>query len=214
MPKRILIKAPGRVVVSGRRYQFGNDEVGKTLLLPDHEANAILEGVSKHNFTFIASEPNGAAISIHDLNVTAVVKPTKKLTPITKHSEWATPYAPGTSPDPIYYKEAEKESEPAVKSAFTSAPTVVSDSVTEVKEEQFVAKEKTEELTPVIEEYSDKYNLDPKAHWSKVKMMINEMEESGKYDYNLIKEIKDVYPSYEAIQKECDALLEKLNLNS
>lgn len=212
MPKRILIKAPGRVVVSGRQYQFGNDEVGKTLLLPDHEANAILEGVSKHNFTFIASEPNGAAISIHDLNVTAVVKPTKKLTPITKHSEWATPYAPGTSPDPIYYKEPEKEPEPAVEPAPTPASDPVLDPVVEVKEEQFVAEEKAEEPAPAVEEPSSEYDLDPKAHWSKVKAMITDMEEAGEYDYDLLKEIKEVYPSYEAIQKECNALLEEAGL--
>jgi hypothetical protein len=196
MPKRILIKAPGRVVVSGRQYQFGNDEVGKTLLLPDHEANAILEGVSKHNFTFIANEPNGAAISIHNLNVTAVVKPTKKLTPITKHSEWATPYAPGTTPDPIYFEEPKPVAE-------------VKPEPEQVKEEPFVS-EVQEEPAPVVEE--QEVGLDPKAHWSKVKALLVDMEESGEYDYELVMEIKEVYPSYEAIQKECDRILEEAGL--
>lgn len=201
MPKRILIKAPGRVVVSGRQYQFGNDEVGKTLLLPDHEANAILEGVSKHNFTFIANEPKGAAVSIHELNVTAVVKPTKKLTPITKHSEWATPYAPGTTPDPVYYEAPKEEPVAAPKDEpFVSEPSV-EPVVEEVKEEPEASEPAPEETT-----------LDPKAHWSKVKSILTDMEEAGEYDYELVMEIQETYPSYDAIQKECERILEEAGL--
>lgn len=201
MPKRILIKAPGRVVVAGRQYQFSNDEVGKTLLLPDHEALAILQGVSKHNFTFIANEPNGAAISIHQLNVTAVVKPTKKTTPITKHSEWATPYAAGTVPDPIYFEEPK-----AAPAAPVEAP----------KDEQFVSEpipepvvieEVVPEAAPEVLEESTA--LDPKAHWSKVKAILDDMEEAGEYDYELVMEIQEVYPSYDSIQRECQRILEE-----
>lgn len=202
MPKRILVKAPGRVVVAGRLYQFGNDEVGKTLLLPDHEANAILEGVSKHNFTFIANEPNGAAVSIHNLNVTAVVKPTRKLTPITKHSDWATPYAPGTTPDPVYYAPKEE----------SSVPAPVTEPVTEpVKDEPFVSQEPELEPAPAPATEPDTA-LDPKAHWSKVKAILTDMEEAGVYDYDLVKEIQEVYPSYDAIQKECERILEEAGL--
>jgi predicted component of type VI protein secretion system len=200
MPKRILVKAPGRVVVSGRQYQFGNDEVGKTLLLPDHEAKAILDGVSKHNFALIASEPEGKAVSIHQLNVTAVVKPTKKLTPITKHTEWATPYAPGTTPDPIYYQE----SKPVTKE--------------EPKDEQLVSPEPVVEpvVEPVqsLEESTEEssFDLDPKAHWSKVKAVLADMEEKGEYDYELVKKIQELYPSYDVIQKECERILENTDL--
>lgn len=205
MPKRILIKAPGRVVVAGRQYQFSNDEVGKTLLLPDHEALAILQGVSKHNFTFIANEPNGAAISIHQLNVTAVVKPTKKTTPITKHSEWATPYAAGTVPDPIYFEEPKAApAEPVVEpkdEQFVPEPT----------SEPVVVEEAASEPTPeVVEEKS--VALDPKAHWSKVKALLDDMEEAGEYDYELVMEIQEVYPSYDSIQKECQRILEEAGL--
>jgi len=199
MPKRILVKAPGRVTVAGRQYQFGTDEVGKTLLLPDHEAEMILEGPSKHNFKFIATEPDGLATSIHQLSVTAVVKPTKKLTPITKHADWATPYARGTTPDPIYFKEPEP-----VKAEEVVEP-VKAEEVKDVKEDlvedkPFVSPEKP------VEEVKE-VTLDPKAHWSKVKTLLAEVEESYPIDYALVKRIKEVYPRYDAIQKECDRIL-------
>jgi hypothetical protein len=209
MPKRILVKAPGRVVVAGRQYQFSNDEVGRTLLLPDHEASAILEGASKHNFTLIGEEADAKPTSIHQLSVTAVVRPTKKPQSITKHSDWATPYAQGTNPDPIYFEEKVAKEEPAAapvkEEEPPKEPEVIKEEpkVEESDEPLVTTKLEEEEVSPL-----SNIKLDPKAHWSKVKAILAEVEGSEPIDFDLVRRIKETYPSYEAIQRDCDELLE------
>jgi hypothetical protein len=179
MAYRLIITAPTKVTVAGKTYQFTNENVGESLLLPDNEARAILGSEAGGNFRLVSSSAQGTPLTIHKRNISPVVKPKVEVPKITKHAEWATPYAPGTLADPNSQYSAPAEPEPQPEP----------EPVIEAEEAELIA------------------GLDPKAHWSKVRSRVLELEDETPIDYDAIREIKEGFDTMQAVVRECDRIL-------
>jgi hypothetical protein len=193
MAYRLIVTAPTKVTVGGKTYQFTNEHVGESLLLPDNEARAILGSEAGGNFRLVSSAAQGTPLTIHKRNISPVVKPKVNVPKLTKHAEWATPYAPGTVADPNSQYSA-----PVVEEVEAPEPKVEAKSVEETTATAITEPEPVELIA----------GLDPKAHWSKVRSRVLELEDESPIDYDAIRAIKEGFSTMQAVVRECDRVLE------
>lgn len=193
MPKRLLTVAPVDLTIIGRIYSI---EAGKSLAVSDEEASMILTGPSANKFKLIGDFMSETPISIHTSNGLSRYIPPKVEAPnVAAHKDWATPFAPGTVPDPIddVYRVNAESNQDFYQTVLASTPDVAlpDGDLPEAK----------------VEVLPERTSITADTHWSKVKSYLAIVAKQDSINYDEVEEIRQMFIKTASIKAECDRIL-------
>ena len=216
MSYRLTAIAPCNVFIGGRTIRV---EAGDRFHLKESEGRAIMNGPYKNRFVVVAhDDPTKVSKPLAEQKKERVVKKDIPVEPATKTLEpgvtealmaaspklkekdiHKTPGVPTEDPLADATAESAKEGDDFMSQAFASPKE-------EVKEE-VVEEETPEEPADEIEwEYTA--HLEDDTHWSTVKNAVLDLEKEEPINYDAVREYKERYASYKAVQVECKRILE------
>jgi hypothetical protein len=192
MPKQILAVAPVNLRIAGRIYSI---EAGKSLAVSDDESQMIMSGSSSSKFKLIGDFMSETPISIHSAGLPTYAPPKTAAPNLAAHKDWATPFVPGTVPDPI--DDVYKFNAEANKDFYQAVLELPGDPISADGPLPEASISQLPERTPIT----------PDTHWSKVKAHLSVIAKQEPINYGEVEEIRQMFSKSPSIRVECDRIL-------